>query len=60
MLDLKATPLLEFRLAYCRDFTETLAVLMTLGDDRTVRATYVAGEKVYDRDRPEPFAYPVR
>ncbi len=28
-----------------------LFVLMTLGDDRAVRATYVAGQCVYDRDR---------
>lgn len=58
ILDLKATPLLEFRLAYCRTMMETLSVLMTLGDDRAVRATYVAGEPVYDRDRDEPFQYP--
>ena len=40
--------------AICR----TLSVLMTLGDDRAIRATYIAGEPVYDRDRPEPFVYP--
>jgi hypothetical protein len=31
---------------------------MTLADPRLVRATYVAGEKVYDRDRDEVFLYP--
>lgn len=58
ILDLKATPLLEFRLGHARDLAETLFVLMTLGDDRAVRATWIAGEPVYDRQRPEPFLYP--
>ncbi|HWJ73322.1 MAG TPA: guanine deaminase [Kaistia sp.] len=59
VLDPAATPLLQFRTAYCHDLAETLSVLMTLGDDRAVRATYVAGVAVYDRDRPgDPFAYP--
>jgi len=57
ILDPRATPLLEFRMGYCRDLAERLSVLMTLGDDRAIRATYVAGEKVYDRDRAEPFRY---
>ncbi|MCX5516707.1 guanine deaminase [Kaistia algarum] len=57
VLDPKATPLLEFRSAYCRDLSETLSVLMTLGDDRAIRATYVAGERVYDRERKEAFCY---
>lgn len=59
VLDLKATPLLEFRLGYCRTLAETLFVLMTLGDDRAIRATYVAGERVYDRQRTgNPFSLP--
>jgi guanine deaminase len=57
VLDLAATPLLGFRLAQARDLAETLFVLMTLGDDRVVRATWVAGRDVYDRDRAEPFRY---
>ncbi|WEK50729.1 MAG: guanine deaminase [Candidatus Kaistia colombiensis] len=58
VLDLKATPLLEFRLSHARDLAETLFVLMTLGDDRAIRATYIAGEPVYERDRAERFVYP--
>ncbi|MFI5407855.1 guanine deaminase [Kaistia sp. UC242_56] len=58
VLDLKATPLLEFRLSHARDLAETLFVLMTLGDDRAIRATYIAGEPVYERDRAESFVYP--
>ena len=54
----EATPLLEFRLSHARDLAETLFVLMTLGDDRAIRATYIAGEPVYERDRAERFVYP--
>jgi len=43
VLDPNATPLLAFRNSRSRSIVETLAVLMTLGDDRAVRATYVAG-----------------
>ncbi|RDJ26911.1 guanine deaminase [Bosea caraganae] len=59
ILDTRATPLLGFRSAYCDSIEDLLFVLMTLGDDRAVRATYVAGECVYDRDRAgEAFRYP--
>jgi guanine deaminase len=44
VLDPNATPLLAFRNARSRSIAETLAVLATLGDDRVVRATYVAGK----------------
>ena len=44
VLDPAATPLLAFRNRRSRSITETLAVLITLGDDRVVRATYVAGK----------------
>ncbi|MCX5496168.1 guanine deaminase [Kaistia dalseonensis] len=60
VLDLKATPLMQFRQAYCRDLMETLFVLMTLGDDRAIRATYIAGAPVYDREREQQFIYPER
>ncbi|EFH12039.1 guanine deaminase [Teichococcus cervicalis] len=50
VLDLAATPLLGFRMGLCADLLERLFVLMTLGDERCVRATYVAGRKVYDRE----------
>ena len=45
VLDPKATPLLAFRTGRVRSITELLAVLATLGDDRAVRATYVAGAR---------------
>ncbi len=46
VLDPQATPLLRFRTARCRDLAEKLFVLMTLGDERVVRATYVAGSRI--------------
>jgi len=59
VLDLKSTPILAMRNAYSRDIAEQLFVLMTMGDDRAVRATYVAGELVYDRDAAgDKFRYP--
>lgn len=49
VLDLKATPLLSYRLAQARDIAETLFVLMTLGDDRVVKQTFAMGEVVHHR-----------
>ncbi|MGR7997385.1 guanine deaminase [Xanthobacter sp. ZOL 2024] len=50
VLDPKATPLMAFRTGYCSSIEELLFALMTLGDDRAIRATYVAGRRVHDRD----------
>lgn len=49
VLDLKSTPLIEYRMRYAADLDEALFVQMALADDRAVRATYVAGRKVYHR-----------
>jgi guanine deaminase len=49
VLDLKSTPLIAFRMKHAADLNEALFVQMTLGDDRAVRATYVAGKRVYAR-----------
>ncbi|HSD53915.1 MAG TPA: guanine deaminase [Burkholderiales bacterium] len=49
VLDLKSTPLIAFRMKHAADLAEALFVQMTLGDDRAVRATYVAGKRVYAR-----------
>lgn len=43
VLDPQATPELALRASRCESIEELLFVLMTLGDDRAVRATYVAG-----------------
>ncbi|HSI38945.1 MAG TPA: guanine deaminase [Xanthobacteraceae bacterium] len=59
VLDTRATELLAFRADYCRDIHELLFMLMTLGDDRAVRATYVGGHLAYDRERAgNAFSYP--
>jgi guanine deaminase len=48
VLDPCATPSMAHRMAAVGDGLEaTLFVLMTLGDDRAVRATYVLGERAY-------------
>lgn len=49
VLDLKSTPLIEFRMRYAEDILESLFVQMIMGDDRATRATYVAGGLAYDR-----------
>ncbi len=54
VLDLHATPLMRYRMQYAEDEMEALFLLITLGDDRAVRATYVAGRLAHDRDQPEP------
>ena len=43
VLDLKSTPLIDFRMRHCESFEEALFVQMTMADDRAVRATYVGG-----------------
>ncbi|WP_341523260.1 guanine deaminase [Pseudomonas sp. G.S.17] len=49
VLDYHATPLLSYRLKQAKNIEETLFVLMTLGDDRTVQETYSAGQLVHSR-----------
>ena len=50
VLDLESTPVIRYRMKHVADLQEALFVQMTLGDDRAVRATYVAGRRVYERD----------
>jgi len=49
VLDYHATPLLSYRLKQAKSIAETLFVLMTLGDDRTVLQTFAAGQQVHQR-----------
>jgi guanine deaminase len=44
VLDARGTPAMAHRMEVARDLEEELFVLMTLGDDRAVRQTYIAGE----------------
>ncbi len=57
VLDLRSTPLIDYRMRYCENIEEALFVQMTLGDDRATRATYIAGECVYDRERATPHRF---
>ncbi len=49
VLDPQATPVLAARQDLSESLEDRLFALMILGDDRAVRATYVAGEKVHER-----------
>jgi guanine deaminase len=51
VLDMKSTPIIEYRMQFAQDIHEALFIQMTLGDDRAVQATYVAGNLVYSRSR---------
>ena len=53
VIDPHATSLLSFRQQYADSLDESLFLLMMLGDDRTTLATYVSGERVYDRANTE-------
>jgi len=44
VLDSRATPAMAHRMEVARNLEDELFVLMTLGDDRVVRQTYIAGE----------------
>ncbi|WP_442108886.1 guanine deaminase [Pseudomonas sp. NUPR-001] len=49
VLDYKATPLMDYRIQQSNSIDETLFVLMTLGDDRTIKQTFAAGRCVHQR-----------
>jgi guanine deaminase len=51
VLDLASTPMIAQRMARARDIDEALFVQMTMGDDRAIRQTWIAGRKLHDRDR---------
>ncbi|MBF2759376.1 MAG: guanine deaminase [Ectothiorhodospiraceae bacterium AqS1] len=48
VLDPYATPVLKARNALSRSLEDRLFALSILGDDRAVRATYIAGRRVWD------------
>jgi len=49
VLDKRATPLLQLRLARAQTVLETLFAFAMLGDDRAVAHTYVAGHRAWSR-----------
>lgn len=48
VVDLAATPLQQLRLEKSATIEEKLFYLLMLGDDRNIKATYIAGEKSYE------------
>lgn len=49
VLDMKSTPIIDFRMSYCESLEDALFVQMTMADDRATRAVYVAGKLAYSR-----------
>ena len=49
VLDYHATPLMKYRMQQANSFEEKLFVIMMLGDDRAVRATYAMGKQIHSR-----------
>jgi guanine deaminase len=49
VLNMKSTPIIDYRMQFVEDINEALFVQMTLGDDRAVQATYVAGQLRYEQ-----------
>ncbi|NKB22748.1 MAG: guanine deaminase [Alphaproteobacteria bacterium] len=50
IIDLKSTPVIDYRMQSAKTIEEQLFVLMTMGDDRAIQATYIAGGLAYQRD----------
>ena len=50
VLDARATPAMAHRAERVATLEEELFLLMTLGDDRAVKATYVAGQCAHTRE----------
>lgn len=57
VIDLKPSEFSEWRLKFSDNIFDKLFVLITLGLNNMNKATYVAGKKVYDRDREQPWLY---
>jgi guanine deaminase len=50
VLDFDATPLMSLKQSKCTTLDEKLFAMIILGDDRAVKATYVAGECAHERN----------
>lgn len=51
VLNLRSTPLIDFRMRHCNSLTEALFIHMTMADERATQAVYVAGELRYSGER---------
>lgn len=50
VIDKKSTPLISFRMEQCKSLFEELFVLSMLGDDRSIKSTWIMGTKMHSRD----------
>lgn len=57
VLDLTPTDFLRWRMQFNDFILDRLFILQTLSPDNLVKATYVAGKKVYDRERATQLMY---
>lgn len=57
VLDLKPSDFVSWRMQFTKDIFDKLFVLQTLALDNMNKATYVAGNKVFDRSRTNKFMY---
>lgn len=57
VLDLQPTEFLKWRMQFNDFILDRLFILQTLSPDNLVRATYVAGKRVYDRERERQVMY---
>jgi guanine deaminase len=51
VLDKGCTPLMDFRMSYCKDLFEQLFVFSMLGDDRAISQTWSAGNQVHQKPK---------
>ena len=49
VLDYDSTPLMSLKQSKCKTLFEKLFAMIILGDDRSVKATYVAGELAHEK-----------
>jgi guanine deaminase len=54
VLNMKSTPIIKYRMEFAKDIHEALFIQMTLGDDRAIQATYVAGDLKYTNSNALP------
>ena len=57
VLNLKPSDFVEWRMQFASNIIDKLFVLQTLALDEMNRATYVAGNKVFDQFRDQKFIY---
>ena len=50
VIDPQASPILKYRSSQVNDIFELLFILMTLADDRQIKATYILGNCAYESD----------